>query len=136
MRYFHGGVPGLRPGDLITPHPPRAVDGCAICEARTQGLTATLNGQPIDPPNGRPDRVYIATDRDYGRFYASLSWYGDLYTVEPVGEMKPSTEDHFPTWCVPAARVVSVYVRAVRLTPGQRRSLLRRWTEADRAAGR
>lgn len=136
MRYFHGGVPGLRPGDLITPHPPRSLDGCPVCTARAQGLTATLDGQPIDPPTGRPDRVYITTDRDYGRFYASLTWYGDLYTVQPVGEMEPSTEEPFPTWCTPAARVVSVYDRAVQLTDGQRRRLLRRWTQADQEARR
>ncbi|MET7524663.1 hypothetical protein ACWEAF_20160 [Streptomyces sp. NPDC005071] len=136
MRYFHGGVPGLRPGDTVTPHPPRVLDGCPVCAARAQGLTATLDGKPIDPPTGRPDRVYITTDRDDGRFYASRYWYGDLYTVEPVGEIEPSDEDPFPAWCVPAASVVSVYDRAVQLNPGQRRSLLRRWTEADPEAGR
>jgi hypothetical protein len=136
LRYFHGGVPGLRPGDTITPHAPNVIDGCPICAARAKGQTATLDGQAVDPPTGRPDMVYITTDRDYGRFYASRYWYGDLYTVEPVGEMEPSTEDPFPTWCVPAARVVAVYTRAVQLTPGQRRSVLRRWTEADRAASR
>ncbi len=137
MRYFHGGVPGLKPGDLITPHPPHVVKGCKVCEARAQGLTATTgDGKAIDPPTGRPDRVYITSDREYARWYASRYWYGDLYTVEPVGEIQPSTEDPWPTWCVPAARVVSVYTRAVQLTPHQRRTLLRRWTAADRAHGR
>ncbi|MCZ1001132.1 hypothetical protein O1M63_28760 [Streptomyces mirabilis] len=136
MRYFHGGVPGLNPGDLIAPSPPHVVDGCKVCEARAQGLTAMVGGKAVDPPTGRPDRVYITSDRDYARFYASRYWYGDLYTVEPVGELEASTEDPFPTWCVPAARVVSVYTRAVQLTRSQRRSLLRRWTEADMARSR
>lgn len=136
VRYFHGGVPGLRPGDLVTPHPPNLIDGCPVCAARADGLTATLNGQAVDPPTGRPDRVYITSDRDYGRFYASRYWRGDLYTVEPVGDAEPSTEDPFPTWCVPAARVLAVYDRAVQLTPVQRRSLLRRWAAVDRSAGR
>ncbi|MEU6318179.1 hypothetical protein [Streptomyces sp. NPDC047009] len=137
LRYFHGGVPGLKPGDLITPSPPHVVDGCKVCEARAHGLTATTrDGKTIDPPTGRPDRVYITSDREYARYYASRYWYGDLYTVEPVGEPEASTEDPFPTWCVPAARVVSIYTRAVQLTPHQRRSLLRRWTEADRARSR
>lgn len=86
MRYFHGGVPGLRPGDLANPHPPRVLDGCPVCAARAQGLTATLYGHPVDPPTRRPDRGYITTDREYARFYASLCWYGDLYTVDPVNE--------------------------------------------------
>lgn len=136
MRYFHGGIPGLRPGDLLTPHRPNILDGCPVCAARAQGLTATLDGKPIDPPTGRPDRVYITTDREYARFYASRWWYGDLYVVEPVGDIEPSSEDPFPTWCVLEARVASVYDRAVQLNPGQRKRLLRRWTAADRAAGR
>ncbi|MFF3378181.1 hypothetical protein ACFYXF_35160 [Streptomyces sp. NPDC002680] len=82
MRYFHGGVPGLDPGDLITPISPHVVDGCK------------------------------------------------------VGEPEDSAEDPFPTWCVPAARVASVYTRAVQLTRSQRRSLLRSWTAADMARGR
>ncbi|MFB7323441.1 hypothetical protein [Streptomyces sp. NPDC056190] len=137
LRYFHGGVPGLKPGDLITPHAPNVIDGCAVCEARPAGRTATTaGGQPIDPPTGRPDRVYITTDRDYARWYASRYWLGDLYTVEPVGDVEPSTEDPFPTWCAAAARVTSVYTRAVRLNPHQRRTLLRRWGRADRAHSR
>ncbi|MFB7443095.1 hypothetical protein ACFC01_33150 [Streptomyces mirabilis] len=136
MRYFHGGVPGLKPGDLITPSSPHVVEGCKVCEARAQGLTAMVGGEAVDPPTGRPDRVYITSDRDYARFYASRYWYGDLYTAEPVGELEASTEDPFPTWCVPAARVVSVYTQAVQLTRSQRRSLLRRWTEADMARSR
>ncbi len=136
MRYFHGGAPGLKPGQQLLPHPPNYLDGCPICEARRTGAAFTIDGRPIDPPTGRPDRVYITTDRDYARWYASRYGRGDLYTVQPVGGMEPSVEDPFPTWCVPAARVVSVYDRAVLLTPGQRRSLLRRWTQADLNAAR
>lgn len=136
LRYFHGGVPGLKPGDTIIPSPPHVIDGCKVCEARAMGQTATVGGAAIDPPTGRPDRVYITSDRDYARFYASRYWYGDLYTVEPVGQLEPSTEDPFPTWCVPSARVASVYTRAVLLTPSQRRSLLRRWFDADMARAR
>ena len=132
MRYFHGGIPGLKPGDLITPHPPNVVDGCAICAAKAAGLQPFVEGLGIvDPLTGRPDRVYITSDREYARFYASKHPRGDLYVVEPEGDVEPSTEDHFPTWSVPAARVRSVYDRYVLLTPKQRRQLLRRWTQAD-----
>lgn len=106
-----------------------------MCQARGAGLTAVIAGVgPVDPPTQRPDRVYVTTDRDYARFYASLYGRGDLYVVEPVGEAEPSEEDRFPSWTVPAARVRAVYDRCVQLTPGQRRSLLRRWTAADLAA--
>ncbi|MEU5834535.1 hypothetical protein ABZ820_12795 [Streptomyces diacarni] len=137
VRYFHGGVPGLRPGDLITPHPPRVVDGCAVCQARAAGVQPTVPGLGVvDPITERPERVYVTTDRDYGRFYASRWYRGDLYVVEPVGELEESTEDRFPTWTCEAARVRSVYDRCVLLTGSQRRSLLRRWTAADLAATR
>ena len=132
MRYFNGGIPGLKPGDLITPHPPNVVDGCAICAAKAAGQQPFVEGLGIvDPLTGRPDRVYITSDREYARFYASKHPRGDLYVVEPEGDVEPSTEDHFPTWSVPAARVRSVYDRYVLLTPKQRRQLLRRWTQAD-----
>ncbi|MEU1815199.1 hypothetical protein ABZ543_08370 [Streptomyces roseifaciens] len=128
-RLFHGGKPGLRPGDLITPHPPNVVDGCEICAARARGETVVIPGLgPVDPPTGRPDRVYVTSDREYARWYASRYWQGDLYVVEPVGQVEPSTEDPFPTWCAPAARIRSVYCRCVMLTPAQRRRLLARWT--------
>lgn len=136
MRLFHGGIPDLRPGDLITPHPPRVVDGCPICVARANGQTAVVDGMPVDPATARPDRVYVTSDREYGRFYASRWYRGDLYVVEPVGELEPSSEDRFPSWTCEAARVRTVYQRCVLLTPKQRRALLKRWTAADLAAER
>lgn len=135
MRLFHGGIPGLKPGDLITPHPPRIVDGCPICVARAAGGNPVVEGLGVvDPATQRPDRVYVTADRDYGRFYASRWYRGDLYVVEPVGVLDASTEDRFPSWTCEAARVRSVYQRCVLLTPKQRRALLKRWTAADIAA--
>lgn len=134
-RLFHGGVPGLRPGDLLTPHPPNAVDGCDICAAKAAGNQPYVEGVGIvDPLTERPDRVYLTGDREYARFYASKFPRGDLYVVEPVGAVEASTEDPFPTWVAEAARVRSVYDRYVQLTPQQRRALLRRWQAADFAA--
>jgi hypothetical protein len=131
-RFFHGGAPGLRPGELIVPHPPNIVDGCAICAAKARGEQPYVPGLgTVDPLTGRPDRVYLTSDRDYARYYASKYPRGDLYVVEAVGEVEASTEDRFPTWCAPAARVRAVYDRYVQMTPAQRRSLWRRWTAAD-----
>lgn len=134
-RLFHGGVPGLKFGDLITPHAPNVVDGCRICEARAAGVDPVVPGLGvIDPVTRHPDRVYVTSDREYGFFYASRFLRGDLYVVEPVGQVEPSTEDHFPTWMCEAARIRSVYSRCVMLTMAQRRRLLRRWTAADAVA--
>lgn len=131
-RLWHGGIPGLKPGDLIQPVTDgqrRAHDGCPTCRARNSGQPATH-----DPAPARPDRVYLTSDRLYARYYASLTGRGDLYVAEPVGGLEPSTEDHFPTWTAPQARVILVYDRAVTLAMGERRRLLRRWIEADHQA--
>jgi hypothetical protein len=126
---FHGGMPGLNPGDLILPGSPHFVDGCKVCDAHRAGESHAL-----DPLTKHADRVYMTSDKDYARFYASKYPKGDLYSVEPVGEMVASEEDPFPSWTAPEARVVGVYDRYVQLTWKQRRTLLRRWERADREA--
>lgn len=129
LRLFHGGVPGLRPGDLIEPgHARRVVDGCKWCADRAT-LPATLDGLPE-----HDDRVYLTPVRLYGRYYASLYGRGDLYQVEPLGELLPSTEDNVETWTAPAARVIAAVDRAVLLTMGERRRTYRMWGKADTTA--
>lgn len=129
MRYFHGGRPGLGLGALLLPSPPHFLDDCPICQAKKAGISTIF-----DPVTARPDRVYITTDKEYARFYASKYPRGDLYSVAPVGDLEPTSEDHFPSWTVPAARILAVYNRRVELTPQQRGALLRRWEVADRLA--
>jgi len=129
LRYFHGGIPDLRPGDWIVPSPPNYLDDCPICQAKKAGIQTT-----IDPLTGHPDRVYVTTDKPYARFFASKFPRGSLYLVEPDGELLPSVEDRFPTWMVERARVLAVYDTRVELTWSQRRVLLRRWAALDRAA--
>lgn len=138
LRLWHGGAPDLRVGQLIEPGQSRRLHGgCPYCEARASGRAVVApDGSPIDAPTGRPDYVYLTVDRDYARFYASLYGRGDLYRVEPVGDIELSTEDHFETWCAPAARILAIVDRAVLLTPGQRRALDRKWAAADEVARR
>ncbi|QNJ58119.1 ADP-ribosyltransferase [Gordonia phage Bunnybear] len=132
LRLFHGGVPGLRPGDLIRPgHERNHHDGCPWCEARARGEAH----EGMDGPSQRTDRVYATPNRLYAKHYASLFGRGDLYRVEPVGEVDRSTEDTIETWCAPALRVIAAVDRAVLLTRSERRRLLREWGDADRAAG-
>lgn len=129
MRLFHGGIPGLRRGDLIEPgHERREHEGCAWCAARDQ-LPPALDGRSL-----RQDRIYLTPDRMYARFYASLWGRGDLYQVEAVGELERSTEDTIEAWTAPAARIIAVMDRAVRLTMSERRRLWREWTAADQRA--
>lgn len=120
-RYWHGGAPGLKPGDLITPQPAgeggHLVDGCPTCEARKAG-------QQLAEDNNNPDWVYITTSRDYARLYAAGYPRGGLYQVEPIGELHDRTEyDLEPSWGVESARVLSVYDAVVIMTTKQ----ARRW---------
>lgn len=131
-RYYHGGAPGLRVGDLIEPGHDRAThDGCPWCEARAKGEAH----QGLDGPSQHADRVYATTDRLYAKHYASLYGRGDLYRVEPVGDEATSTEDTIASVHAPAFRVVAVLDRAVQLTMGERRRLYRQWSAADQLAG-
>lgn len=131
--WWHGGVPDLRPGDLIEPGHERAVhDGCPWCEARANGEAGPGD---IDGPSLRSGRVYLTTSRLYAKHYASLWGRGDLYRVEPIGDVEPSSEDTIETVTASAARVLSAYERAVLLTMSERRRLLREWSAADVEAG-
>jgi hypothetical protein len=159
--FYHGGKAGLQAGDRLVPSPPHVTDGCPICVARAAGVAVTvgeyrvwlqrqgrspgvlqmlqmLDGVPdhlvIDAPSER-QAVYVTSDRGYARFYAARS-QGDLYRVEPVGELEPTDEDHFPSWTVGEAVVVEVIERRVRLTRRDRRQLMREWGKADRRAAR
>lgn len=126
-KYFHGGVPGLRPGDILRGgHGRKMHDGCPFCEARAAG--GSLDG--IDPASAR-EAVYITTDKGYAKHYASLYGRGDLYAVEPIGPLTPSEEDHFPSWTTEEARIVAVHERGVLLTMREREALGRRWEIAD-----
>lgn len=127
IRLYHGGVPGLRPGDLIEPGHKRQVhDGCAWCAARA-ALPPERDGDAL-----HTDRVYLTPERLYARYYASLYGRGDLYRVEPLGELQRSTEDNVDTVTAEAAVVVAALDRAVLLTQSERRRLYRLWGAYDR----
>jgi hypothetical protein len=124
---YHGGVPGLKPGELLVPgHARKHHDGCKWCEARAKGEAY----EGMDGPS-QQEAVYMTPERLYAKYHASLYGYGDLYRVEPVGEFHFSTEDSWPTIYAPQARIVSVYDRAVRLTDTERRRLTREWDRWD-----
>lgn len=125
--YWHGGAPGLRPGDMIEPRADddqrHLLDGCPACEARRAGR------QLADDPNDAL-RAYVTTDRDYAKIFAAGYPRGWLYRVEPVGDMQRTADDPVPSWAVGSCRVVSVYERCVTLTAARAASLLRRFTRA------
>jgi hypothetical protein len=129
-RYWHGGAPGLRPGDLIEPRPTsdtrHLVDGCPTCQARRAG-------HQLASDDNDPSLVYITSDRDYARLYAAGYPRGALYRVEPLGPLTDRAQhDPVPSWGCPAARVLAVYDPVVTLTPKQVRQLQRRWSQLTR----
>ncbi|MEE1774482.1 hypothetical protein PUR34_41505 [Streptomyces sp. JV185] len=101
MAYFHGGVPGLKPGDRILP-------------PDNTGTTRRLSTY-ADEVNGpaharRTDIVYLTTDRHVASAYAALHPDGALYRVDPEGEVEPDPDCFEPglSWQCPAATVVAV----------------------------
>ena len=123
MRYFHGGAPGLKVGDLIEPQPlgdgAHLVDGCPTCEARK-------SGQQLPTDNLDASLVYVTPDREYARVYAAGYPGGALYVVEPIGDLTPSP-DPVPSWGCLAARVTGVYDACVRMSPSQVNRAVRRY---------
>lgn len=159
MRYYHGGIAGLAPGAVLVPAPPHVDDDCPVCVARFNGrpftvgeyrawalsmgadglrLLRMLEGAPsdalVDPPTKRA-AVYLTTRLEYATWYAARS-RGDLYRVEPIGDVEASTEDHFPTFVASSARVLEVLRRGVILRRAERRALEREWKKADARAAK
>lgn len=124
-RLYHGGVPGLNVGDILTgEHERKHHDGCPWCEARKDGTAV------MDKPSKYP-HVYVTTERDYARYHASLYGYGDLYRVEPITPLIESTEDSWPSWHTERVAVAGIVSRAVLLTWNERRRIYRQWGRWD-----
>lgn len=106
MTYFHGGYPGLKPGDLIQP------PDITGTEHRLSAIAAEHGGPAYST---RTDVVYVATARDVARAFAALYPDGALYRVEPVGKLEPDPDSGIPglSWQCPAAEVVAVVDAAV-----------------------
>jgi hypothetical protein len=96
---YHGGMSGLRVGDLLLPP---SVTGV--------GSTVTEIAAAIGAGHVRADRVFVTSDRQVARAYAALKPNGALYRVEAVAGLEPDPDclvDGLSWQCV-SARVVSV----------------------------
>lgn len=101
---YHGGVPGLLPGDLLLPP---AVTGARSCA-------------DYDPEHCRSDRVYLTTDREEAAVYAAvraLGGGGDVYEVEPMSELEPDPPDLDTTTSSYATRAATVHAVVRRAVP-------------------
>ncbi len=102
LKLYHGGVPGLMPGEKLQPPSLSGVPSCSRLDSR----------------HCQPDRIYLTTDSEEAAVYAALApWHGhgDVYEVEPDGELEPEaiSEDGTGSYAVSAATVVAVVRRAV-----------------------
>lgn len=81
--WFHGGVPGLYPGDMIRP------------PSETGAATQADYGNPVCDRG----RVYLTTDLRVAALMAGTyrmrgEQRGDVYEVEPVGDLEPDPDYH------------------------------------------
>jgi hypothetical protein len=112
MRYFHGGPPGLQPGDLIRP-------------AISLGIERL---KTPNQPRYNPRRVYVTTIRWYAELFANGK-QGDVYEVRPVGRALPDLDAKGSFHCscaevvaVVAAHPVPMPERARQLLPAAQRA--------------
>jgi hypothetical protein len=102
LKLYHGGVPGLVPGQMLEPP---ALTGAPSCS--DHGRT-----------HCRSDRVFVTSDPEEAAVYAALAsrgGRGDVYEVEPCGELEPEApgKTGAGSYAVPAATVTAVVRRAI-----------------------
>lgn len=101
---FHGGVPGLSPGDLILPP---AVTGQELHTSSLREATRDYSTR----------RVYVTTGLDYAQLFAHLR-DGAVYEVQPIGAVRPDEDSRVaPSWSCRRARVLRVVVEAPAPVP-------------------
>ena len=114
-RYWHGGVRGLNPGDLLLPPTehkgPTLMQYAPLCREGSPGAKDALaSGQ----------HVFVTTNKSTARVFAQV--YpppgGALYVVEPVGDVKPDPDCPDESFLCERARIVQVYDGCVAFNPG------------------
>lgn len=95
MKFFHGGIKGLRRGDMILPPEQTGAPSLARFDSRDFC---------------RQDRAYITTDKATAIIYAAcLPKPGAVYEVEPIGVVEPDPDCKMSglSFMCPKARVLS-----------------------------
>lgn len=103
-RLWHGGVPGLKVGDLIRP----------ASETGTEHSITRRAAGLANPGHVRDDQVHLTTDRNAARAYAAAYPNGALYVAEPIGDTEPDPDAPDIAIRCPAARITAVYDPCVR----------------------
>lgn len=116
VRFFHGGVRRLKPGDIV--QPPSITGAPCASDYGAEGVH-------------RRDRVYLTIDINAARFWAAMyagrrpdgrtiMGRGDLYEVEPLTALEHDPDAVAPGYSfqVGAARVARVIERFVTFPDG------------------
>jgi uncharacterized protein len=112
MSWYHGGISDLHPGELILPAEVPGVRSTTL-EHRAKAIEKDF-GQEIPAERSfvgvyRPDRVYVTSDLDTARLYATGG--GSVYEVDPVGALEEDPERDplsGPAFMCEAARILRV----------------------------
>lgn len=127
VRWYHGGVPGLKRGQKILR--PSETGAVSVADKIVSVRATPAEREEIARVH-RPDRVYLARDVAVARFWASLAVAygggrkgGDVYEVTPDGPLEPDP-DYLPddggSVCCASATIVCIVERRVpRPTPEQ-----------------
>lgn len=101
MAYYHGGFPGLKPGDQLLPPDQTGTDH------RLSATVAQMGGPAYAQ---RTDLVYLTTDRQVARAYAAFYPDGALYQVLPASpvDRDPDCNEDGLSWHCPMGLVVAV----------------------------
>lgn len=116
--YYHGGRPGIQRGAFLLPPNITKARSCSEFGA------ASVH---------RMDRVYITTSLAAAMMFAAGQRGGEVYQVEPLGDIEPDPDCHTPglSYQVPKARVL----RTIRLTNAQKQAAMAMLANAAKAIG-
>lgn len=103
--WYHGGVPGLRPGDLILSPYERGVD------------SPRAHRPAMRMFNYRPDLVYATPDVRIARGYAGRWPDGTLYRVDPIDPVEPDPASLTSAYTFRRARVLDVLEESIPVPP-------------------
>jgi len=104
MKYFHGGVRNLKIGGEVLPP--------SITAKQTLGPFIPDDYKAIK--HYRYDKVFVTTDLNAARVYASSYPLGDVYEVAPKGEVTPDPDAPEIGFMCDSAEVISVVQRKVK----------------------
>jgi hypothetical protein len=94
--YYHGGVPGKEPGDVLLSRKARGAGPLRPTGIDDRQRYSALWGGSTDITRRlyRADRVYVTTSFDWARSWAAIWPGGDVYRVAPSDpiESDPSVE--------------------------------------------